>query len=63
MFDTIGGRRFALSALATLGAFVLALLGAIDGNAYMLTTVGLVGAYVAGNTTQKVKGPASRSSR
>jgi hypothetical protein len=35
---------------------VLALLGKIDATAYTMTTIGIVGAYIAGNTTQKVKG-------
>lgn len=54
---TMGGRRFALALISGAGTFILALAGKIDGNAYMLTTVGVVGAYIAGNVTQKVKAP------
>ena len=39
------------------GTFTLTLLGKIDGSAYMLTTIGIVGAYITGNTAQKIKAP------
>lgn len=54
---TIGGRRWILALVSGAGTFVLALLGKIDGNAYMLTTIGIVGAYITGNTAQKIKSP------
>ena len=53
--STIGGRRWLLALISGAGTFLLTLLGKIDGNAYTLTTIGIVGAYIAGNTTQKVK--------
>ena len=52
-----GGRRFLLTLVSGAGTFILALLGKIDATAYTMTTVGIVGAYIAGNTTQKVKAP------
>lgn len=52
---TIGGRRFTLALISGAGTFLLCLLGKIDGNAYTLATIGIVGAYVAGNTAQKIK--------
>ena len=55
--STIGGRRWILALISGAGTFLLTLLGKIDGNAYTLTTIGIVGAYIAGNTTQKVKAP------
>jgi predicted small integral membrane protein len=55
-FTTVGGRRFLLTLVSGAGTFVLALLGKIDATAYTMTTIGIVGAYIAGNTTQKVKG-------
>lgn len=58
-FSTIGGRRWLLALISGAGTFLLTLLGKIDGNAYTLTTIGIVGAYIAGNTTQKVKAPES----
>jgi hypothetical protein len=54
--STVGGRRWILALVSGAGTFLLTLLGKIDGNAYTLTTIGIVGAYIAGNTTQKVKG-------
>lgn len=56
---SIGGRRFLLTLISGAGTFLLCWAGHIDGNAYTLTTIGIVGAYIAGNTTQKVKAPAS----
>lgn len=56
-FTTYGGRRWLLTLISGAGTFVLTLMGKIDGNAYTLTTIGIVGAYIAGNTTQKVKAP------
>ena len=46
-----------LALISGAGTFLLTLLGKIDANAYTLTTIGIVGAYIAGNTTQKVKAP------
>jgi len=57
LFSTMGGRRFVLALISEAGTFVLAWAGKIDGNAYTLATLGIVGAYIAGNTTQKVKAP------
>lgn len=54
---TYGGRRFLLALVSGAGTFTLALLGKIDGSAYMLTTIGIVGAYITGNTAQKIKAP------
>lgn len=51
--DTIGGRRFLLALISGAGTFVLCLAGRIDGNAYMLTTIGIVGAYITGNVAQR----------
>ena len=52
-----GGRRFVLALISGAGTWVLCLLGKIDGNAYMLCTVGIVGAFVGGTTLQKIKAP------
>ena len=32
-------------------------MGKIDGTAYTMTTIGIVGAYITGNTAQKIKAP------
>lgn len=57
MLSNAGGRRFMLALISGAGTWVLCLLGRIDGNAYMLTTIGIVGAYITGNVMQKVKAP------
>lgn len=57
LLDSAGGRRFVLALISGAGTFLLCLAGRIDGNAYTLATIGIVGAYIAGNTTQKLKAP------
>jgi len=56
-----GGRRWILALISGAGTFILTLMGKIDSTAYTMTTIGIVGAYIAGNTTQKVKAPESPS--
>jgi hypothetical protein len=56
-FNTIGGRRWLLTLISGAGTFLLCWAGRIDGNAYMLTTIGIVGAYITNNTVQKIKAP------
>jgi len=52
-FDTLGGRRFLLALISGAGTFALCFAGKIDGNAYTLATIGIVGAYIAGNVQQR----------
>lgn len=52
----LGGRRFMATMIGGAGTFALCWAGHIDGEAYQWTTVGLLGAYITGNTVQKVKG-------
>lgn len=52
-----GGRRWILALISGAGTFILTLMGKIDSTAYTMTTIVIVGAYVAGNTVQKVKAP------
>lgn len=56
--ETSGGRRFVLAMGAGITTSVLQWFGKLDpaGNTYMLVVIGTVGAYLAANTTQKVKG-------
>ena len=52
-FDALGGRRFLLALISGAGTFALCFAGKIDGNAYTLATIGIVGAYIAGNVSQR----------
>lgn len=61
LLDNAGGRRFVLALVSGAGTFLLCWAGRIDGNAYTLATIGIVGAYIAGNTTQKLKAPGAGS--
>jgi hypothetical protein len=51
--DQIGGRRFLVTLVSGAGTFMLCWAGRIDANAYMLTTIGIVGAYITGNVSQR----------
>jgi len=55
--DTFGGRRFLLTLGCGVATTLLQLLGKLDpaGSTYALTVIGTVGAYITGNTVQKVK--------
>ena len=56
-FPSLGGRRWLLALISGAGTFWLCWHGKIDGNAYSLTTLGIVGAYITGNVAQKIKAP------
>jgi len=57
LIEQSGGRRFLLSVMAGVSATALQWFGKLDpaGTTYGLLMAGCVGAYIAGNTTQKVK--------
>lgn len=59
--EALGGRRFIMSMLIGLATTVLTYLGKIDGSTYSLVILGTVGAYITGNTLQKVKTNATNS--
>ena len=50
-------RKFWLCVLIYAGTFALAAMSKIDGNAYSFAVAALIGSYIAGNVTQKVKAP------
>ena len=54
--EASGGRRFVVTVGAGIMTSFLQYMGKLDpaGNTYMLVIIGTVGAYIAGNTTQKI---------
>jgi hypothetical protein len=57
--DASGGRRFLLTLGCGVATTVLQFFGKLDaaGSTYALVVIGTVGAYITGNTVQKVKAP------
>ena len=55
VIESIGGRRFIMSMLVGFTTAALTYLGKIDGTTYSLVILGTIGAYITGNTFQKVK--------
>lgn len=54
--STFGGRRFLLTLGCGVVTSILLWFGKLDGAIYATVVLGTVGAYIAGNTVQKVKG-------
>jgi hypothetical protein len=60
LIENIGGRRFIVCVGAGVVTSILQWFGKIDasGNTYTMVILGTVGAFITGNTVQKVKGTA-----
>lgn len=57
LIEQFGGRRFLLCVGCSFVTSLLTAFGKIDGPTYALVILGTVGAYITGNTVQKVKAP------
>jgi hypothetical protein len=59
VITAMGGRRYLLVLLCGGATTVLQYFGKLDpaGSTYALVIVGTVGAYITGNTAQKIKAP------
>lgn len=59
--ETFGGRRFLVTLGCGIATTLLQFLGKLDpaGSTYSLVVISTVGAYITGNTVQKVKAPQS----
>lgn len=63
LIESVGGRRFIMSMLIGAAATLLQWFGKLDaaGAQYTVIILGTVAAYIAGNTTQKIKSPGRES--
>ena len=57
VIESLGGRRFLMTMGCGMATTLLAWFGKITPEVFQWTTVLTVGAYITGNTTQKIKGP------
>jgi hypothetical protein len=55
MMERFGGRRFMLTVATQVSVTALVWFGKISDDVFSVLVLGTVGAYIAGNTVQKVK--------
>lgn len=55
MLDKLGGRRFLITVISGAGTFLLVFLGKIDSSTYSVVTIATIGAFITGNTWEKLK--------
>jgi len=53
--ESAGGRRFLLALIANVITAILVLVDKIDDTTYATVIIATVGAYIAGNTVEKLK--------
>ena len=58
MIEILGGRKFLIALLATLGNIGLVWFGKIEAGVYSTVSIAIIGAYIAGNVIQKKDTPA-----
>lgn len=56
-FEGWGGRRFLLTVMTQISVTALVWSGKISDDVFSVLVIATVGAYIAGNTTQKIKAP------
>lgn len=54
-FESVGGRRFIMTMGCGIACTVLVWFGKITGEVFQYIVLGTIGAYIAGNVTQKIK--------
>ena len=56
IYDNLGGRRFLFTCFCELSGTVALVVGKLDAANYVTLTLGLAAVFVAGATTQHIKG-------
>ena len=59
--NTVGGRKFLISLVSIVATATLMWFGKIDDGVYSTVIIAAMGAYIAGNVTQKAKEAATQT--